>query len=52
MPFGYLFSLLAGINNPSIWVFIPDIQDRNTDISTQIIECFLSEKYYLVFIVI
>lgn len=52
MPLSYLFSLLAGIDDPSIWIFIPDIQNRDADIPAKIVKSLLRKENYLIFVII
>ena len=44
LPFSDLFSLLVDVRYPGVWIFAPDIQDRDTNIFTQIIESLLLKQ--------
>lgn len=50
MSLSNLLSHFIGVYYSCIWIFIPNIKNRNTDIPTQIIECILLKKYYLLLI--
>lgn len=46
----YFFPLLVDVGNPGVWVFAPDVQNRNTNIFAQVIESLLLEQCRLALI--